>query len=420
MIEQYFKKPETWDRIRACWLFKPIERYVAWLHRNAYAATNIHRRVPILMRFAAYARSRGAKTWEDLPRQVRPFAKRWLRSRKSNFTDKRTPRQVEKEFRQPIEQMLQLVLPKFATSVRPQAQYPFAAKVPGFVGHLLKERGLSRSTVQLYAITLRRLEQYLERVDCTAIRDLTPVLLTAFVTKCGENLRKNSMVAVCAAVRVFLRYIYREKLIPRDLSGHVQRPRYYRLSTIPRSIPWTEVQRMLESVDRRSALGKRDYAILLLLVTYGLRSREVAALTLDNIDWQHEILRVPARKAGHSSAFPLAPAVGAAIIDYLKNARPETTSRHVFLTVLAPFRACGHPCVSLAAARYLRKAQIAVPRPGSHTLRHTCVQRLVDAKFPLKTIGDYIGHAVPDSTMIYTKIDVEALREMAVHGEEIL
>lgn len=420
MIEKYFKKPETWDRIRACWLFEPIRRYIAWLHKNAYADSNIRRRVPVLMRFAEYAQKRGAKTWEDLPHQVPPFADRWLRSRKEAFTDKRPPSQVEKEFRQPIEQMLRLVLPAFATSARRQSRYPFADQAPGFVGHLLKERGLSQCTLQLYAVTLRRLERYLERVGRTAISDLTPARLTAFVTERGQRMRKNSMATVCAAVRVFLRYAYREKLISRDLSGHVQRPRYYRLSTIPRSIPWAEVQRMLEGVDRRSAVGKRDYAILLLLVAYGLRSREVAALTLDNIDWQKELVRVPARKAGHSSAFPLSPIVGAAIIDYLKNARPKTANRHVFISAVAPFRACGHPCVSARATHYLRKAHIAVPHPGSHTLRHTCVQRLVDAQFPLKTIGDYVGHSSPDSTMIYTKIDVEALREMAVHGEEIL
>lgn len=370
------------------------------------------------MRFAAYAEKRGAKRWEDLPPQLPSFAERWLRRRNGTFTDKRTRRQVEKEFRQPIEQMLRLVLPAFATSAR--RQYPFADQAPGLVGHLLRERGLSPWTLQGYAVTLRRLERHLERVGRPAISDVTPALLTAFVTECGGRMRKNSIAMVCAALRVFLRDAYRERLISRDLSGHVQRPRYYRLSTIPRSIPWAEVKRMLDGVDRRSAVGKRDYAILLLLVAYGLRSREVAALTLDNIDWEKESLRVPARKAGHSSAFPLAPTVGAAIIDYLKNARPKTSNRHVFLSAVAPFRACGHPCVSVRASHYLRKAHIVVPRPGSHTLRHTCVQRLVDARFPLKTIGDYIGHSLPDSTMIYTKIDVEALREMAVHGEEIL
>jgi integrase len=178
---------------------------------------------------------------------------------------------------------------------------------------------------------------------------------------------------------------------------------------------------MLEAVDRRSACGKRDYAILLLLVTYGLRGREVAGLTLDDLDWPQDRLRVPERKAGHSTAYPLSPVVGEGIVDYLKHGRPPTKDRALFIRALAPYQPCGAACISNRASYYLAKAGIAVPRPGSHTLRHSCVQRLVDAKFSLKTIGDYVGHASPNSTRIYAKVDVESLRELALgQGEAVL
>ena len=173
-------------------------------------------------------------------------------------------------------------------------------------------------------------------------------------------------------------------------------------------------------MDRRSAIGKRDYAILLLLVTYGLRAREVRDLTLEDLDWQQERLRVPERKAGHSTAYPLSPVVGEAIIDYLKRGRPKTEDRHIFLRSMAPYRPCDDTCISTRTGHYLHKAGIAVPRAGSHTLRHSCVQRLVDAQFSLKTIGDYIGHASPDTTVIYAKVDLESLRDMALQAEEIL
>jgi site-specific recombinase XerD len=195
---------------------------------------------------------------------------------------------------------------------------------------------------------------------------------------------------------------------------------FYRLADIPRSISWDEVRRMLEAVDRRAPLGKRDYAILLLLVTYGLRAREVAALTLDAIDWKRERLYVPERKAGHSTAYPLSPMVGEAILDYLQNGRPQTTDRHVFFRVLAPCAPLTWQAIGSRTSYYLHKAGIVVARPGSHTLRHTCVQRLVDAHFSLKTIGDYVGHRSPASTEIYTKVAVETLRELALGpGEEL-
>jgi site-specific recombinase XerD len=113
--------------------------------------------------------------------------------------------------------------------------------------------------------------------------------------------------------------------------------------------------------------------------------------------------------------------VGEAILDYLKNGRPKTTDRHVFFRSYAPPGPLGAPAISERAAHYLRRTGVKVPRPGSHTLRHTCVQRLVDAHFSLKDIGDYVGHGSPDSTKIYSKVDVETLREVALgNGEEVL
>jgi integrase len=159
----------------------------------------------------------------------------------------------------------------------------------------------------------------------------------------------------------------------------------------------------------------------MLLVTYGLRSREVAALTLDHIDWRRERLAVPERKAGHSTAFPLSAAVGEALVDYLRHGRPETDERRVFFRALAPVVPMSADGVSGRARHYLLKAGIDVPRPGSHTLRHTCVQRLVDADFAWKTIGDFVGHRSPKSTEVYTKVAVEQLRQVALgDGEEVL
>src|SRR5204863_6259545 len=105
---------------------------------------------------------------------------------------------------------------------------------------------------------------------------------------------------------------------------------------------WDEVNRVLAGVDRRSAGGRRDYAILLLLVTYGLRAREIAALTLDDIDWKRERLAIPERKAGHSTAFPLSTVVGEALVGYLRHGRPETSSRRVFFRTVAPVQPIGH------------------------------------------------------------------------------
>jgi site-specific recombinase XerD len=420
MIEHYFLKPETCDRIRASWLGEPIQRYVTWLHEHGYAARNVFRRVPTLMQFASFAQDRGAKAWADLPHHVETFVEQFMHDRGVNCRNEEARQSLARDLRNPIQQMLRLVVPDFAGIRREHPPFPFIGEAPGFCGYLQHERGISPNSLHNYQYCLRSLESYLKHVSAK-LNELSPAILSAFVTARGQEWSKHAVRGLCCSLRVFLSYLHRERLIARDLSPSVQAPKCYRLAGIPRSISWGEVQQMLEGVDRRSGLGKRDYAILLLLVTYGLRSREIAALTLEDLDWEQERLRVPERKAGHSTAYPLSPIVGEAILDYLKNGRPKTTDRQVFCRSCAPPGPLGAPAISERAAHYLRRTGIKVPRPGSHTLRHTCVQRLVDAHFSLKDIGDYVGHGSPDSTKIYSKVDVETLREVALgNGEEVL
>ena len=315
--------------------------------------------------------------------------------------------------------MLRLVVPGFVGTRRPVLGVPFIDRAPDFFAYLRDERGLRAATLRQYGHHLRQFAAYLRKRGLDDLQALSPVVISGFLTDRSRHLSGASVVSRCVVPRVFLRYLDREGLVGRDLSHAVDRPRVYRLANVPRSIQWDEVRRMLEVVDHRTVVGRRDYAMLLLLVTCGLRAREVAALTLDDIDWSRDRLRIPERKAGHSTAYPLCPLVGKAIIEYLQSGRPTTPSRRVFFRVLAPREPIEHNAVSCRVTHYLKQAGIVVPRPGSHTLRHTCVQRLVYAGWPLKSIGDYVGHRSPASTEIYSKVAIETLREVACgDGEE--
>ena len=421
MLERYFIKPETRDRIRDSWLGEPIENYVVWLAERGHAPRTIQRRVPMLMHFARFARDSGARSFEALPGLVDEFVEHWVRTRRRKGRTKEAKRHIANCARVPTEQMLGLLFPGFLETRRPPQSLPFAGPAPGFFDYLRSERGLKQTSIDLYTHNLRRFEKYLERIALEDFNELSPAVLSAFTIESSRELCKNPLSMLCNHVRIFLRYLHRERLLARDLSTSVDCPRIYRLSSVPRSISWDEVQCVLDSIDRRTPVGKRDFAFILLLVTYGLRAREVAALMLDSIDWQRERLQVPDRKAGHNTAFPLSCVVGEAIVDYLQLGRPKSSQRALFLRATPPFRPVSFDVISKRTAYHLRKAGISVPRPGSHTLRHTCVQRLVDARFPLKTIGDYIGHSRPKSTEIYTKIDLEALREVALgDGEAVL
>jgi len=419
MLEEYFVKPATIDRISGSWIAAEIEQYGVWLVEHGYSTKSIWRRVPIAFRFGEFARARGAGALEELPGHVEAFVADWV-ARHDARTGSTRP--MAKEVRGPVEQLLSIVVPGYEPSGRPRQGEPFADVVPGFFDYLVEERGLRPASVFGYRHHLARFETYLRRIGVESIRELSPAILSAFVVeRSAAGLSKGTVREGAGVLRVFLRYAHREGVLAGDLSGAVGSPQVYRLSNIPRSVSWDDVNRVLAGVDRRTEAGRRDYAILLLLVTYGLRGREVAALTLDDIDWKRERLAIPERKAGHSTAFPLSAVVGEALLDYLQHGRPVTTDRHVFFRAAAPRQPIGAAAVSSRARHYLLKAQVDVPRPGSHTLRHSTVQRLVDANFDLKTIGDFVGHRSARSTEVYAKVAVEALREVALgDGETVL
>ena len=419
MFEKYFIKPQTVDRFRASWIGAEVEDYVGWLAEHGYGAKTVWRRVPLLVAFGEFASERGARAIGELPAQVDAFVARRVAEHHDTACGSRPDRPMSKEVRGPIEQMLSIVLPGFEPSGRRQFAVPFDAAAPGFFEYLVDERGLRPASVRSYRHHLDRFDAYLRRIGVTNLKELSPPILSAFVIeRSSSGLAKSTVRDGCGVLRVFLRYAHRQGVVPSDLSDTVGWPQIYRLSNIPRSISWDDVNRVLAGVDQRTPCGKRDYAMLLLLAIYGLRAREVAALTLDDIDWKRDRLAVPERKAGHSTAFPLSATVGEAIVAYLRDGRPQTTDRHVFFRAVAPLRPIGCAAVSSCARHYLLKAGIDVPRPGSHTLRHSAVQRLVDADFNLKTIGDFVGHRLPRSTEVYAKVAIEPLREVAMGDAE--
>lgn len=303
MLERYFIRPETIDRIRASWLGEPIEKYVIWLTERDYSPRNIWRRVPLLMHFGDFAQTRGCSSYDDLPALVEPFAEQWMIEHGRNCKTEATLSKVGNEARGPVRQMLALILPGYSS--RSERKDPFSDSVPGFFQYLRDERGLRDSTIEQYRYNLQHFASYLEKIKVDNLFDLSPVILSGFIVNRAQLAGKRSLGGLCSVLRVFHLYLHCHRLTATDLSRTIEYPQTYRLSEIPRSITWDEVRRMLETVDRRSRIGKRDYAILLLLVTYGLRAREVAALTLDNIDWKRERIYVPERKAGHSMSPPI-------------------------------------------------------------------------------------------------------------------
>lgn len=251
---------------------------------------------------------------------------------------------------------------------------------------------------------------------------LRPEDLHRFVTATGKICARATLNARCTILRGFLAFLHRRGLVPMDLSCSVIAPRIYKEEQCPRFLTMAEVQAVLGAVDREASLGRRSYAILLLLAVYGLRGIEVRRLRLEDIDWRKQQFHIRRRKAGNSTAYPLDQRVGEAIVAYLRNERPVNSHREVFLSSLPPFSPLRTTApLSRLARVFMAKAGVRVDRPGTHTFRYSCAQRLLEKEVPLKTIGDFLGHQDPNSTHRYMKIALGQLREIALgDGEDLL
>ncbi len=416
MLERHFRSFKTIDRIKALWLGPQIERYAESLDEQHTSNATVRQHVRALAHFNDFVLARGVTQLQELPDHVDAFVERWKAEHGGWCKSAQDVAAVVAQSRLPVERMLCLTLPGY-TRPNNKPAMPFSASAPGFFRFLVNEKGLRRTTLHNYTYTLRPFEAYLARAGI-ALAELTPACITDFLNERAQTLHRTGMLNSACALRVFLRYLHREGIVATDLVRSVPRGRVYRHASIPRAICWEDVERLLASIDQRSDLGKRDFAILVLLASYGLRAREIAALCLDDFDWTHAQISIPMRKGGHSTHYPLSTTAGEAVIEYLRVRRTDVAHRQVFLTAKAPYAPMQHFTVSSMASARMRGAGIHVTRAGSHTLRHACVQHLVEADVPFKVIGDYVGHRAPASTLVYGKVAVHKLRELVIADAE--
>ena len=235
-----------------------------------------------------------------------------------------------------------------------------------------------------------------------------------FVKQQAPRLHRKRAKLMTSALRSFFRYTRYRGEVALDLAAAVPVVPNWSMSSIPRAISTDQVHQLLASIDRQTAMSRRDYAILLLLARLGLRSSEVAFLDLDDIDWNTGTLNVRG-KSGQFNEFSLTQEVGEAIAAYLRDGRPPSRSRRVFLRAKAPIRGFrGASGVGSIVRHALQRAGINAPTCGAHQFRHGLATELLRQGASLGEIGDVLGHRHPQTTTIYTKVDLAALRTLAL------
>ena len=292
---------------------------------------------------------------------------------------------------------------------------PSERLVEEYDSYLEKERVLSLATRVNYRFFAGEFLTARFGKGSVALSRLRATDITDFVRCHARRLNGKRVQLMTTALRSFLRFGCHRGDISLDLAACVPAVASWSLSTLPKSLPLTQVKQVLMSCNRKTAVGRRDYAILMLLARLGLRGGEVVGLTLEDIDWENGLITVKG-KNGQPAQLPLPVDVGEAIVAYLRDGRPRVTNnRRLFLRARAPIMGFKSTCAVGSVVKHaLTRSGINAVRTGSHQFRHTLATTMLKRGASLCEIGELLRHQHPDTTAIYAKVDLGSLRTLAL------
>ena len=236
-----------------------------------------------------------------------------------------------------------------------------------------------------------------------------------FILQLSERVSRRSLADRGSSLRSFLRYLRMTGKLPRDLAREVMTPRIRPAERPPRALPWTDVRRILQSIPQSQPPGRRDFAMLLLMATYGLGAAEVLGLRLENVDWRAKVLRVRRPKTGVGIDLPLLPPVARSLATYLRRERPRADDeRRIFLRTVMPYEPLTSGAVRHRIRYYAQQVGITAKVIGAHAFRHSHASRQIDAGANLKVVSDILGHHRASSTSVYVRVALRRLRTVAL------
>jgi integrase/recombinase XerD len=301
-----------------------------------------------------------------------------------------------------------------AEKIAPRRLTAVEQEIIAFEHYLRDERVLAGATVVNYVPFIRSFLTHLFGHGPVRFSRLCAGDVVRFVQRQAPRLHLKRAKLLTTALRSFLHYARYRGEITLDLVAAVPTVANWSMPSIPRAIPADAVRQLLASIDRRTAMGCRDYAILLLLARLGLRAGEVAGLELDDIDWNSGSVSVQGKR-NQRSVLPLPADVGAAIAAYLRHGRPRSSSRRVFLRTQAPLCGLRGPVAIASLVRHnLARAGIKAPTRGAHQFRHALATKMLRHGASLAEIGQVLRHRSLETTKIYTKVDLESLRPLSL------
>lgn len=301
------------------------------------------------------------------------------------------------------------------TRPEPQSERIYSWVLNEWLVFLQHHRGLASNSLNLYRLNV---ERFLEQLGTDATPDrfaaLSPEIVRTYLQRQAPLFAHVTRKNLVITLRSFLRFAFNQGYLTRDLADALERVPCFTHDRLPRGPKWEDLDKLLTTVDQSTVEGRRDFAILTVLITYGVRAGQLVRLRLDDVHWGESTIRFPEAKCGRSIEAPLTPAVGNAIASYLRDARPMTPERQIFLSLHPPFPPLAATSIYRVVSRAFERAEVSSPHRGSHAIRHAWATRAMAQGQSLKAIADLLGHRSLESTRIYTKVDSIQLRSVGL------
>jgi len=405
LIEFLFKQRSTLDRLQSGPLAQYLPSIADALHQEQYPPETIRRYLRVADGLGRWLSKRGLTLAEKDETILALYRARTGRRKKGQL----------RAAGRGLTKVLALLRRQHVVSSARIAETEDDTLVAAFNAHLQHVAGLMPGTRSQY---LRHATLFLKAVFKTApfdVTKVTPQAITDFVRGQAAKLKPSACAAPTTSMRVFLRFLIMYHGLPAGMVGAVPTIRQWKLASLPRHLSAEDVDRALATCDEQSPVGKRDRAILLLLVRLALRAGEVGRLRLSDVDWREGEVRIHSPKSARERKLPLPCDVGQSLAEYVQNGRPRNAQPFLFLRTRAPFSPItGSSTVSCIAKRHLKLAGISIRGLSAHSFRHTAATRMVRRGVGFKQVADVLGHRLLETTNIYAKLDEDSLHRVAL------
>lgn len=416
MFDQLFQKPKVIARYRDGPLAEERRRFLVRCAEQRMAPSTLMCIAGYTLVIAKALRLAQRPGELITPEEIKVAADCWVR-RPSPQRLLRTGRTAWREFTRLATRWLAFLGRFQRVASTPQ---PFAGQVSAFADHMRQERGLSPQTIKTYCraacVFLAQLTEAGLRLDTLTIPQLDDIV--ARQVREGSYARR-TVRSYVYCLRAFFRYAETRGWCRGGLAVALKAPRVYRDESLPTGPSWEDVKRLLAATQGNQPADIRARAVLLLLAVYGLRAGEVVCLQLEDFDWERELLTVRHGKRQRPRIYPLCRPVGDAVLHYLREVRPRSAWREVFLHVRSPFGPLSPCLLGDLVRRRLRALGVTSAHYGPHALRHACATHLLEQGLSLKEIGDHLGHMDPETTRLYAKVDLTGLRAVGDFDLEV-